>query len=107
MPVRSRTAAARSLADAVSGGAHPSRRRDDSSSRAAAVRERTGIDTAPIYERAARARYAPEPPPRGEGAAAWRDLSRAIREIRRQAPLRRRVTGALGLRPRRRGTVTG
>ncbi|HTI33194.1 MAG TPA: transglutaminase-like domain-containing protein, partial [Miltoncostaea sp.] len=77
------------------------------SERAAAVRERTGIDTAAIYERAARARYAPEPPPRGEAAAAWRDLSRAIRDIRRQAPLRRRVTGALGLRPRRRGTVTG
>ena len=75
--------------------------------RAAAVRERTGIDPTPIYARAARARYAAEPPARGEAAAAWRDQSATLRAIRRQASLRRRVTSALGFRPRRRGTVTG
>jgi transglutaminase-like putative cysteine protease len=75
--------------------------------RAAAVRERTGIDPTPIYARAARARYAAEPPAKGEAAAAWREQSATIRAIRRQASLRRRVTGALGVRPRRRGTVAG
>ncbi|MGE0028434.1 MAG: transglutaminase family protein [Thermoleophilia bacterium] len=75
--------------------------------RAAAVRERTGVDPTSIYARAARARYAPEPPAKGEAAAAWREEAAAIRAIRRQVSLRRRVTSALGFRPRRRGTVTG
>jgi transglutaminase-like putative cysteine protease len=75
--------------------------------RAAAVKARTGVDPTPIYLRAARARYAPDPPARGEAAAAWRELQAVLRQIRRQAPLGRRVTSALGLRPRRRGTVTG
>ncbi len=75
--------------------------------RAAAVRERTGVDPTPIYARATRARYAAEPPERGEAAAAWREQSATLREIRRQASLRRRVTSALGFRPRRRDTVTG
>ncbi|HMN99594.1 MAG TPA: transglutaminase-like domain-containing protein [Miltoncostaeaceae bacterium] len=75
--------------------------------RAAAVRERTGIDAASLYARAARARYAAEPPGKGEAAAAWREEAAAIRAIRRQASLRRRVASALGLRPRPRGTVPG
>jgi transglutaminase-like putative cysteine protease len=74
--------------------------------RAAAVKARTGIDPSPIYERAARARYAAQPPAKGEAAAAWREQAAIIRAIRRQASLRRRVTSALGFRPRRRGTVT-
>jgi transglutaminase-like putative cysteine protease len=75
--------------------------------RAAAVKARTGVDPTPLYQRAARARYAAEPPPRGEAAAAWHELAATLRQIRRQAPLGRRVTSALGLRPRRRGTVAG
>jgi transglutaminase-like putative cysteine protease len=77
------------------------------SERAAAVRARTGVDPGPLYERAARARYAAAPPARGEAAAAWREMTTALRAIRRQAPLGRRVTSALGLHRRRRDTVTG
>jgi hypothetical protein len=63
--------------------------------------------TASASERAARARYAAAPPARGEAAAAWREMTATLRAIRRQAPLGRRVTSALGLHRRRRDTVTG
>jgi len=75
--------------------------------RADAVRASTGVDPSSLYRRAALARYAPEPPARGEAVAAWRDLGRTLRAIRRRAPLGRRVASALGLSRRRRDTVTG
>jgi len=75
------------------------------SQRAAAVRARTGVDPSGLYRRAARARFSPEPPPAGAGAAAWGELARLRRAIRRGAPLGRRVRAAVGLGGLRRGTV--
>ena len=75
------------------------------SERAADVRDRTGIDPAPLYRRAARARYAPEPVPAGAGAAAWRESGRLRRAIRRRASLGRRLRAVFAIRVGRRGTV--
>jgi transglutaminase-like putative cysteine protease len=75
------------------------------SERAQDIRERTGVDPSALYARASRARFASDPPPAGEAAAAWRESSRLRRAIRRRAPLGRRVLTALGLRRPRRGTV--
>jgi transglutaminase-like putative cysteine protease len=75
------------------------------SERAADVRDRTGVDPAPLYRRAARARYAPEPLPPGAGAAAWREAGRLRRAIARRASLGRRLRAAFGVSLRRRGTV--
>ena len=66
----------------------------------------TGVDPSRLYRRASLARYAAEPPPHGEAAAAWHDMGRTLRAIRRRAPLGRRVTAALGLTRGRRDTVT-
>lgn len=75
------------------------------SERAADVRDRTGVDPTPLYRRAARARYAPEPLPPGAGAAAWREAGRLRRAIARRASLGRRLRAAFGVPLRRRGTV--
>ena len=76
------------------------------SERAAAVRSRTGVDPTPLYRRASQARYGPGPLPAGAAAAAWRELARLRRAVRRRAPLRRRVRAALGLGRPVRGTVS-
>jgi hypothetical protein len=76
-----------------------------SSERAHAIRARTGVDAAGLYRRAAIARFAPAPPAPGEAAAAWRELARVRREIRRGAPRRRRLMSALGIRRPARATV--
>jgi transglutaminase-like putative cysteine protease len=75
--------------------------------RAEAVRARTGVDPSPLYRRAARARFAAEPPPPGAAGAAWREAARLRRAISRRAPAGRRVRAALGLPRLRRGTVGG
>jgi len=73
--------------------------------RAEAIRARTGVDPSALYRRAARARFAPDPPASGEADAAWRELSGVRREIRRSAPWRVRVLSALGLGVPARDTV--
>ncbi len=73
--------------------------------RASAVRALTGVDPSSLYDRASRARFASEPPPRGEAAEAWRESRRLRRAIRRRAPLGRRLMAAVGLRRPRRDTV--
>ena len=75
--------------------------------RASAVRALTGVDPSSLYDRASRARFASEPPARGEVAVAWRESRRLRRAIRRRAPLRRRLLAAVGLRRSRRDTVAG
>ena len=73
--------------------------------RARDIRARTGVDPAVLYDRAARARFAPDPPAPGEAAAAWRESSRLRRAIARRAPRGRRLLAAVGLRRPRRDTV--
>ncbi len=73
--------------------------------RAAAVRATTGVDPSGLYRRASLARYAPEDPPSGAGAAAWRESGRLRRAVRRRASFRARVRTALGLPRLRRATV--
>ncbi len=75
------------------------------SERAEAIRARTGVDPSALYRRASAARFAAEPPPRGEAAAAWRELARLRRDILRGAPLRRRLPAALGIRVPTRDTL--
>ena len=75
------------------------------SERAEAIRVRTGVNPSGLYRRASAARFAPEPPPHGEAAAAWRELGRLRREILRGAPLRRRLPAALGIRVPTRDTL--
>ena len=75
------------------------------SERAEAIRTRTGVDPSALYRRAARARFAPDPPASGEADAAWRELSGVRREIRRGAPRRLRILSALGIRAPARDTV--
>ncbi|MBJ7457453.1 MAG: hypothetical protein JHC74_15480 [Thermoleophilia bacterium] len=75
------------------------------SERAEAIRTRTGVDPSALYRRAARARFAPDPPASGEADAAWRELSGVRREIRRGAPRRLRILSALGITMPVRDTV--
>ncbi|MGD9694597.1 MAG: transglutaminaseTgpA domain-containing protein [Thermoleophilia bacterium] len=98
-------AAARDLEDSLSALGWAPAANATPRERAGEILARTGIDPTPLYERAARARFSPQPVAAGAAAEAWRDVARLRRRIRRRAPLGRRVLATLGLRWRRRDTV--
>ena len=73
--------------------------------RAEAIRSRTGVDPSHLYRRASLARFSPVPPAPGEAEAAWAELARVRREIRRGTPLGRRLRVAFGIPVAARDTV--